>query len=160
MSTPLPPRERIKLPRQRMPEPEPIQRRCNFAEVTLGLSQELARQQALRCLECASPQCSQGCPVGVKLKEFVQSILEGDFSLLPQRSARTMCCRPSQDGSVRKSINVKAAAFWGGGVNPWALAIWNASYPMTSVLMAVRLHLRCRHPPAKRWPLWAVALQG
>jgi len=79
MSNPLPPRERMKLPRQKMPEQEPEERRQNFAEVNLGLDEALARREALRCLECASPRCTQGCPVGVKVREFIQLVLEGDY---------------------------------------------------------------------------------
>src|SRR4029077_2948068 len=40
---------------------------------------ELARQEALRCLECAKPACTDKCPVGVKVREFVQLIVAGDF---------------------------------------------------------------------------------
>jgi len=79
MGNPLPPRERMKLPRQKMPEQEPTERRQNFAEVNLGLDELLARREALRCLECASPRCTQGCPVGVKIREFIQLVLEGDY---------------------------------------------------------------------------------
>ena len=55
---PLPNRERIKLPRQHMPEQAANLRNCNFTEVNLGYSPELARQEALRCLECAKPVSS------------------------------------------------------------------------------------------------------
>jgi glutamate synthase (NADPH) small chain len=39
----------------------------------------LARQEAIRCLECAKPTCTHDCPVGVKVKDFVQLIVDGDF---------------------------------------------------------------------------------
>jgi len=76
---PLPLKERMKMPRQRMPEQLPVLRATNFTEVNLGYSEELARQEALRCLECAKPSCMIDCPVGVKVKEFVQLIVAGDF---------------------------------------------------------------------------------
>jgi len=76
---PLPNRERIKMPRQHMPEQPACQRATCFTEVNLGYSAELARQEALRCLECAKPTCTDTCPVGVKVKEFVQLIVAGDF---------------------------------------------------------------------------------
>jgi glutamate synthase (NADPH/NADH) small chain len=76
---PLPLRERIKLPRQRMPEQAAELRATNFTEVNLGYSPELARQEALRCLECAKPTCMDQCPVGVKVREFVELIVAGDF---------------------------------------------------------------------------------
>jgi glutamate synthase (NADPH/NADH) small chain len=73
-------KERIKVPRQLMPEQDAAQRSTNFTEVNLGFSPELARQEALRCLECAKATCMQQCPVGVKVKEFVQLIVAGDFA--------------------------------------------------------------------------------
>jgi glutamate synthase (NADPH/NADH) small chain len=51
----------------------------NFGEVNLGYSEELARQEALRCLECAKATCVEQCPVGVKVKDFVKLIVEGKF---------------------------------------------------------------------------------
>jgi len=79
MSNILSPKERTKIPRQKMPEQEPHDRRRNFTEVNLGLDFELAKQEATRCLECASPKCVDGCPVGVKVKEFVGLILAGKY---------------------------------------------------------------------------------
>src|SRR5689334_20720000 len=78
-SNPLANRDRIKLPRQHMPE-QPVETRSKqFTEVNTGYSTELARQEALRCLECAKPTCTDHCPVGVKVREFVQLIVDGDF---------------------------------------------------------------------------------
>ncbi len=76
---PLPLKERMKVPRQHMPEQLAQIRATNFTEVNLGYSTELARQEALRCLECAKPACTDKCPVGVKVREFVQLIVAGDF---------------------------------------------------------------------------------
>jgi len=76
---PVPNKERIKMPRQHMPERPPEERNKEFTEVNLGYPEELARQEALRCLECAKPTCTKDCPVGVKVKEFVQLIVEGDY---------------------------------------------------------------------------------
>jgi glutamate synthase (NADPH/NADH) small chain len=78
-SNPIPNKERIKMPRQHMPEALPQVRNKQFTEVNLGYSAELARQEALRCIECAKPSCTKDCPVGVKVKEFVQLIVDGDF---------------------------------------------------------------------------------
>ena len=75
----LPLKERMKVPRQHMPEQPPLMRATNFTEVNLGYDEELARQEALRCLECAKPQCTNDCPVGVKVKDFVELIVAGDF---------------------------------------------------------------------------------
>ncbi len=78
-ANPLPLKERMKVPRQHMPEQLAQLRATNFTEVNLGYSTELARQEALRCLECAKPACTDKCPVGVKVREFVQLIVAGDF---------------------------------------------------------------------------------
>jgi glutamate synthase (NADPH/NADH) small chain len=72
-------KERMKVPRQHMPEQLAQIRATNFTEVNLGYPAELGRQEALRCLECAKPACTDRCPVGVKVKEFVQLIVAGDF---------------------------------------------------------------------------------
>ncbi len=76
---PLKLKDRMKVPRQQMPEQVAEQRVHNFTEVNLGYSTELARQEALRCLECKKPTCVDYCPVGVKVKEFVRLIVEGNF---------------------------------------------------------------------------------
>ena len=76
---PVPIKDRMKLPRQHMPEQAPEVRATNYTEVNLGYSEELARREALRCIECAKPACTKDCPVGVKVHEFVQLIVAGDF---------------------------------------------------------------------------------
>lgn len=76
---PVPMKDRMKVPRQHMPEQPPLLRAANFKEVNLGFSEELARQEAQRCLECAKPSCVDHCPVGVKVKDFVRLIVAGDY---------------------------------------------------------------------------------
>jgi glutamate synthase (NADPH/NADH) small chain len=75
----LPPKERMKIPRQAMPEQPPDERRANFAEVNQGLTVMGAATEALRCLECAKPHCVDGCPVHVNIREFVRLITVGDY---------------------------------------------------------------------------------
>lgn len=72
-------KDRMKIPRQPMPEQDPDVRRSNFEEVNLGFTEELAKMEALRCLQCPKPVCIAGCPVGVKIDEFVKLVSEGDF---------------------------------------------------------------------------------
>jgi len=79
MPNPLTPKQRTQIHRQQMPEQEPEHRRQNFDEVNLGLDFQLARQEALRCLECAHPKCIDGCPVGIKVREFIALIVDGDY---------------------------------------------------------------------------------
>jgi glutamate synthase (NADPH/NADH) small chain len=75
----LPPRERMKLPRQPMPEAPAEERRRHFGEVNRGLTVLGATSEAMRCLECAKPQCQHGCPVNVNIREFVARIERGDY---------------------------------------------------------------------------------
>ena len=79
MKNPLSMKERVKIPRQRMPEQPALERRRNFAEVNLGLEPGLAATEAARCIECADPKCVKGCPVGVQVREFVDLVLQGDY---------------------------------------------------------------------------------
>lgn len=62
-----------------MPEQDPKVRARNFLEVPLGYTEEMARREASRCLKCKTPMCRTGCPVGVKIPEFLALIAEGDF---------------------------------------------------------------------------------
>ena len=72
-------KQRVKIPRQPMPEQEADRRRTNFEEVNLGLTVVGAATEAVRCLQCTSPKCMAGCPVGVKVKDFVELITAGDY---------------------------------------------------------------------------------
>lgn len=72
-------KERMKIPRQIMPEQDALERSSNFKEVNLGYTEELAKMEALRCLQCPKPVCVEGCPVGVKIDEFIKLVSEGDF---------------------------------------------------------------------------------
>lgn len=67
-----------KLPRHRMPEQKPAERRRNFLEVPLGFSPETAMEEAKRCLQCKKPGCVAGCPVNVDIPAFIKSIAEGN----------------------------------------------------------------------------------
>lgn len=75
----LSPKERMKIPRQPMPEQPAAERRCNFHEVNLGLTVLGATTEAMRCLECAKPHCQTGCPVNVNIREFIRLIGSGDY---------------------------------------------------------------------------------
>ncbi len=72
--------KKIKTPRAKMPEQDPDNRRRNFDEVPLGLTEEMAMVEASRCLQCKKPLCVAGCPVSVKIPEFIKLIAEKDFS--------------------------------------------------------------------------------
>jgi len=80
VTNPLKPKERAKIPRQEMPAESADLRRSGFCEVNLGLTPLQAHTEASRCIECAHPKCVEGCPVGVKVREFAQLVQEGDFA--------------------------------------------------------------------------------
>lgn len=71
--------KQMDLKRRSMPKQEPFERIRNFDEVALGYTEELAREEAGRCLKCKKPTCRQGCPVGIKIPEFIQCVVEGNF---------------------------------------------------------------------------------
>lgn len=62
-----------------MPEQEPEIRNRNFLEVALGYTEEMAKEEAQRCLQCKNKPCMEGCPVFVKIPEFIKLITEGKF---------------------------------------------------------------------------------
>ncbi|MBN2244486.1 MAG: NADPH-dependent glutamate synthase [Candidatus Aminicenantes bacterium] len=72
-------KERMKIERLHMPEREPEVRNKDFQEVNLGLTEDMAIKEAMRCLDCANPQCVLGCPVGIDIPSFVKMIEIGDF---------------------------------------------------------------------------------
>ncbi|QDU98866.1 NADPH-dependent glutamate synthase [Lignipirellula cremea] len=79
MADRLPPKERTKIPRQEMPEQDPLQRANNFLEVNTGFDAALAQKEAQRCLQCVNPHCVHGCPVGVKVREVIDLVLDGKY---------------------------------------------------------------------------------
>ncbi|MGX8698346.1 MAG: NADPH-dependent glutamate synthase [bacterium] len=60
-------------------EQEPDVRNKNFLEVNLGYTDEEAREEAARCLNCKKPFCVEGCPVNVPIPSFIQKVQEGDI---------------------------------------------------------------------------------
>ncbi len=62
-----------------MPTQEPEVRAHNFSEVATGYTEEMAMDEAMRCLSCKNMPCVQGCPVKIHIPEFINKIKEGDF---------------------------------------------------------------------------------
>lgn len=76
--------EVIKMPNMslnkvKMPEQEPDIRNKNFQEVALGYEEKMAVEEAQRCLNCKTKPCVAGCPVNVKIPEFIQLVAAGKF---------------------------------------------------------------------------------
>ena len=62
-----------------IPEQDPNVRNKNFMEVSLGYDEATAIDEATRCLNCKNMPCVSGCPVNVKIPEFIQLIAQGKF---------------------------------------------------------------------------------
>ena len=69
----------MSLKKNPMPEQDPIVRAKNFDEVALGYTEEQAVAEANRCLNCKNPLCRTGCPVSVRIPEFIAKVVERDF---------------------------------------------------------------------------------
>ncbi len=103
-----------------MPEQDPQVRARNFQEVTLGYTAEMAIEEANRCLNCKNPKCVEGCPVNVRIPEFIQKVQQGDFkaayeiifstNTLPMISGR-VCPQESQcEGKCVRGIKGEPVA--------------------------------------------------
>ncbi|MFA5657933.1 MAG: FAD-dependent oxidoreductase, partial [Oscillospiraceae bacterium] len=69
----------MSLEKVKMPEQDPKVRAKNFEEVTLGYTPEMAVEEAKRCLNCKHKPCVSGCPVNVRIPEFIQEVANGNF---------------------------------------------------------------------------------
>ncbi len=79
-----------------MPEQKPEVRRRNFMEVAEGYTEEMAVNEAMRCLKCREKPCMSGCPVMVKIPDFIAKIAEGEFEeaygIISQTSSLPAIC--------------------------------------------------------------------
>ncbi len=62
-----------------MPKQDHRARIYNFNEVALGYTKEMAKEEALRCLQCKKAFCVDGCPVEIDIPAFIKLIQDGDF---------------------------------------------------------------------------------
>ena len=69
----------MRMDKNPMPEQAPDVRNKNFLEVTTGYTAEMAIDEAQRCLNCKHKPCMEGCPVSVKIPEFLSYMKDGDF---------------------------------------------------------------------------------
>ena len=69
----------MSLEKIKMPEQAPDVRNKNFKEVSLGYTEEMAIEEAQRCLNCKHKPCVSGCPVNVRIPEFIAEVAKGDF---------------------------------------------------------------------------------
>jgi glutamate synthase (NADPH) small chain len=76
----LSPKDRMAIERTTMPEQPADERVTNFGEVNQGLAMAAAVREAQRCLGCKARPCVAGCPVAVRIPEFVTALAEGDLA--------------------------------------------------------------------------------
>lgn len=79
----------MRMDKNPMPEQAPDIRNKNFFEVTLGYTPEMAIDEAQRCLNCKTKPCMEGCPVSVKIPEFLTYMKDGDFEGAYQKIKET-----------------------------------------------------------------------
>ena len=120
----LKPKDRVAIPAQEMPTQEPKARSQNMTEVALGYTAEQAQLEAMRCLQCKNAPCIAGCPVGIRIPDFLKAAAEGRFddaadiirenSLLPAVCGRvcpqeTQCQLPCTLGKILKDVDQSVA---------------------------------------------------
>jgi glutamate synthase (NADPH/NADH) small chain len=120
----LKPSDRYNIPPQPMNLQDPVKRRKNVSEVALGYTSTQARLEALRCLGCKNAPCVAGCPVAIKIKDFIAEIIEGNYkkaldiikenSLLPAVCGRVcpqevQCQLPCTVGKKFKTVDMSVS---------------------------------------------------
>ena len=64
----------------KMPEQDPNVRNKNFLEVATGYTEEVAIEEAQRCLNCKHRPCVNGCPVHIAIPDFIKEVAQGNFA--------------------------------------------------------------------------------
>lgn len=113
-------KDRYEIPSQDMPAQDSVERRGNVKEVALGYTETEARLEANRCLQCKNAPCIEGCPVRIRIKDFVGAIAAGRYkealeiikenSLLPAVCGRVcpqevQCQEPCTVGKKFKDVS-------------------------------------------------------
>ncbi len=108
-------KERTAIPRVHMPELDPEYRSHSLKEeVNIGLTKEQAMTEAKRCLDCANPGCTDGCPVGIDIPRFIKhiecgQIVEAAQTLKETSALPAVCGRvcPQEKQCEAKCIHLK-----------------------------------------------------
>lgn len=103
----LKPVDRYNIPPQPMPEQDPNERIHNVNEVALGYTELQAQLEAMRCFGCKNAPCIKGCPVQIKIKDFIAAIVESNYKkaleIIKENSLSACRLRPSL--STRGSVS-------------------------------------------------------
>jgi glutamate synthase (NADPH/NADH) small chain len=95
----LSPKDRMAIERTKMPEQDAQARAENFSEVNLGLAEAAAIREAQRCIQCKNRPCVAGCPVAVRIPEFLGALAAGDLPTAAE-ILRTDNALPATTGRV------------------------------------------------------------
>ena len=95
----------------KMPVQDGVTRRTNFLEVALGYTKEMAMEEATRCLNCPTRPCVSGCPVKVKIPDFIAEVAKGDFKRHMKSFIKQVHCRRYAVVSGRRKRNVNSSVY-------------------------------------------------
>ena len=134
----------------------PDRRRRNFEEVNQGLTVLGATTEALRRLECTTPKCMAGCPVGVKVKDFVALIVAGDY-LKAAAKIREDNILPAITGRVcPQETQCEGCCILGNKFEPRGHRLPRAVRGRLRARVGPDRPARQRpRQPARKWPSWA-----
>ena len=117
-----------------MPEQAPDVRNKNFLEVCEGYTEEMAIREAMRCLKCRKHPCMNGCPVMVKIPDFIAKVAEGEFEAAYQIISETsslpaICGRvcPQENQCEGSCVHAKKGEAVGIGRLERFVADWHAA---------------------------------
>jgi len=90
------PKSKLDLNRVDMPRQDPLVRAHNYNEVALGYSDDMAKQEATRCIQCPKRPCVAGCPVNVDIPEFIKAVRDSNMpdsvKILKSKNALPAIC--------------------------------------------------------------------
>lgn len=118
---------------------QPIEQRIkNFYEVSLGFDDAQAKQEAARCLHCASPRCVKGCPVNVPIPSFIAKIKENDLDtayeiITGANSLPSICgrvCQQERQCEGHCVLRLKGRPVTIGNLERFAADRYNARHPL------------------------------
>lgn len=114
---------------------ELMKRRTTFDEVTPTFSPEQALAEAQRCLCCESATCTEGCPVGVNIRDFIQAIQKGDVAdaaliLKDKNNLPAVCGRvcPQETQCEKRCVLARTGRSVAIGALERFVADWEAEY--------------------------------